>query len=399
MKLDKPLMVASGSNLLPRIVRALLLVLIVVIALALLAAAKPWKLGVPMPEWNLKQCIRVSLWWAGLLALPLLGILVLTTQYWTTPLRQVRHAGLKSKMPRLFWPIVAVITILYTTTAAPRLRQSLWDDEIYAVRKIVLGTDRIGSDGSVMIKQLPWWRTLWHCEGARNHGLQSVLSRLSLRVYQAVVHPSGLQFSEAAIRLPSFIAGVLSIPALALLVARLGFPWAGAVAAALLALHPWHLKLATEARGYPFVFLFIPLLALCIAEAASNANWRWLAAFAALEFGLLYAWPGTLFTVLVANAALLALILRFTPSGEDRRRAVSRWLAANAFRGTRAPPLGGAMDSPGHSIYADHNRSSAFSGLVQKRRHVTAYGKSVVEDGTPRFSLPGTSPVGRSPPV
>ena len=44
MKLDKPLMVASGSNLLPRIVRALLLVLIVVIALALLAAAKPWKL-------------------------------------------------------------------------------------------------------------------------------------------------------------------------------------------------------------------------------------------------------------------------------------------------------------------------------------------------------------------
>lgn len=339
MKLDKPLMVASGSNLLSRIVRALLLVLVVVIALALLAAAKPWKVGVPMPDWSLKQCIRVSLWWAGLLALPLLGILVLTTQYWTAPLREVRHVGLKSRMPRLFWPIVAVITILYTTTAAPRLRQSLWDDEIYAVRKIVLGTDRIGSDGSVMIKQLPWWRTLWHCEGARNHGLQSILSRLSLRVYQAVVHPSGLQFSETAIRLPSFIAGALSIPALALLVARLGFPWAGAVAAALLALHPWHLKLATEARGYPFVFLFIPLLALCIAEAASNATWRWLAAFAALEFGLLYAWPGTLFTVLVANAALLALILRFTPSGEDRRRAVSRWLAANAFAGLALLPL------------------------------------------------------------
>ena len=73
MKLDKPLMVASGSNLLPRIVRALLLVLIVVIALALLAAAKPWKVGVPMPDWSLKQCIRVSLWWAGLLALPAAG--------------------------------------------------------------------------------------------------------------------------------------------------------------------------------------------------------------------------------------------------------------------------------------------------------------------------------------
>jgi hypothetical protein len=333
MKLDKPLMVADRSSLLPRILRALLLVLVVVIALGLLGASKPWKVAVPMPEWSLNECIRVSLWWNGLLALPVLCILALTTQYWTAPLPEVRHVDLKSRMPRLFWPIVAVVTILYTTTAAPRLRQSLWDDEIYAVRKIVLGTDRIQSDGSVKIKQLPWWRTLWHCEGARNHGLQSVLSRVSLAAYQRVVHPDGLQFSETAIRLPSFIAGVLSIPALALLVARLGFPWAGVVAAALLALHPWHLKLATEARGYPFVFLFIPLMALCIVQAAPNANWRWLAGFAALEFGLLYAWPGTLLTVLVANAALLGLILRFTPSNASRGKAVSRWLAANAFAG------------------------------------------------------------------
>jgi hypothetical protein len=339
MKPDKPLMMASGSNFLPRIVRALLLLLVVVIALALLAAAKPWKIEVPMPEWTLRQCTRVSLWWAGLLALPVLCILALTTQYWTAPLRDVRHVNPKRSMPRLFWPIVALVTILYSVTAAPRLRQSLWDDEIYAVRKIVLGTDRIQSDGSVQIKQLSWERTLWHCEGARNHGLQSVLSRLSLRAYQMVVHPSGLQFSETAIRLPSFIAGALSIPALALLVARLGFPWAGVVAAALLALHPWHLKLATEARGYPFVFLFVPLMALCIVQAAPNANWRWLAAFAALEFALLYAWPGTLLTVLVANAALLVLILRLAPSRDIRGKAASRWLAANAFAGLALLPL------------------------------------------------------------
>jgi hypothetical protein len=333
MKLDKALLVASGSDLLPRILRALLLLLAIMTALALVAASKPWQLEVPMPEWSLKQCIRVSLWWAGLLALPVLFIRALTMQYWTAPLRDVRHVALKSSMPRLFWPTVALVTVLYTVTAGPRLRQSLWDDEIYAVRKIVLGTDRIQSDGSVKIKQLPWWRTLWNCEGARNHGLQSVLSRVSLAAYQVVVHPVGLQFSETAIRLPSFIAGALAIPALALLVTRLGFPWAGVVAAALLAFHPWHLKLATEARGYPFVFLLILLMALCIVQAAPNANWRWLAGFAALEFALLYAWPGTLLTILVANAALLALILRSTPSSEDRGKAVARWLAANAFAG------------------------------------------------------------------
>ena len=338
MKLDMPLMVTSGSNLVPRIVRAVLLVFVVVIAFMLLGAAKPWNVEVPMPAWSLKQCIGISFWWAGLFALPVLCLLALTTQSWTAPLREARHFGHKIRMPRLFWPLVAVITIAYTTTAAPRLRQSLWDDEVYAVRKIVLGTDRIGSDGSVTIKQLPWWRTLWNCEGARNHGLQSVLSRISLRVYQTVVQPDGLQFSETAIRLPGFIAGALAIPALALLIARLGFPWAGVVAAALLALHPWHLKLATEARGYPFVFLLIPLLSLCIVEAAPNAYWRWLAAFATLEFALLYAWPGTLLTVLVASAALLALLVHFT-SSECQRMVVSRWLAANAFAGIALLPL------------------------------------------------------------
>jgi Dolichyl-phosphate-mannose-protein mannosyltransferase len=339
MKLDKPLMMEEQSRLLPRIVRAVLIGVAVVVAIILLAAPKPWEVELPVPEWNLKQCIRFSLWWAGLLALPVLSVLALTVRRWTAPVQELRHVGLESRMPRLFWPIVGVITILYAATAAPRLRQSLWDDEVYTVRKIVLGTDRIQSDGSAKIKQLPWSSTLWHCEGARNHGLQSILCRLSLGVYRAIVRPDGLQFSETAVRLPSFIAGALSIPALALLVARLGFPWAGVVAAELLALHPWHLKLATEARGYPFVFLFIPLTALCVARAAPSGNWRWLAAFPALEFALLYAWPGTLLTVLLANAALLALIFRFATSRETASTALSRWLAVNAFVGLALLPF------------------------------------------------------------
>jgi hypothetical protein len=245
MKLDQPPVMARESALLPRIVRALLAGLVLMVAITLLVAPKPWKIELSVAEWSLKQCIRFSLWWAGLFALPVLGVLALTTHRWIAPMQKLPDVGLRSRMPRLFWPMVGAITIRYAVTAAPRLRQSLWDDKVYAVREIVSGTDRIQSDGSGKIKQLPWSRALWSCEGARNHGLQSILSRLSLGVYQAIVHPKGLQFSETAVRLPSFIAGALSIPALALLVARLGFPSAGVVAAALLA-HPWHLKLATE---------------------------------------------------------------------------------------------------------------------------------------------------------
>ena len=72
MKSQKPLIVASGSNLLPRILRVVLVVPVMVTAIALLLAPKPWNVELAMSEWTLAECIRVSLWWAGLLALPVL---------------------------------------------------------------------------------------------------------------------------------------------------------------------------------------------------------------------------------------------------------------------------------------------------------------------------------------
>lgn len=325
-------MMAEERSFSSHIVRAVLGASIIAVAIALMIAQKPWEIG---PSYttnrNLEQCIRLSLWWAGVLALPLLTILALTARRWTARGQELQLVRVECRIPRPFWPLVAIITILHVMTAAARLQQSLWDDEVYSVRKIVLGSERIQSDGSVKINQLPWSRTLWHYEVPTNHGLQSVLCRFSLAVYRAIVRPDGLQFSETALRLPSFIAGALSIPALALLVARLGFPWAGVVAAGLLALHPWHLKLATETRGYAFIFLFVPLIVLCAVQAASSGNWRWLVAFAVLELALLYTWPGTLLTVIFLNAAMLALIFPFAVSREAAWTAVFRWLAAGTF--------------------------------------------------------------------
>ena len=325
-------MMAEERSFSSHIMRAVLCASIIAVVIALMVAQKPWEIGLShATSRNLEQCIRFSLWWAGLLAIPLLTMLALTTRYWMTRGRELSLNRFERGIPWPFWPLVTIITILYVVTAAGRLQQSLWDDEVYSVRKIVLGSERIQTDGSVSIKQLPWSRTLWHYEVPNNHGLQSILCRLSLAVYRAIVRPDGLQFSETALRLPSFVAGALSIPALALLVARLGFPWAGVVAAALLALHPWHLRLATEARGYAFIFLFVPLIVLCAVRAASSGSWRWLVAFAALELALLYTWPGTLLTVIFLNAAMLALIFRFAVSREAAWTAVFRWLAAGTF--------------------------------------------------------------------
>ena len=147
----------------------------------------------------------------------------------------------------------------------PRLSQSLWADEEYCVRRCVLGGYRVQEDGTVELKKLPWKSTLWNYT-TTNHIFQSILARLSHSVWRTIARPTGLQFSEAAVRLPSYLAGILAVGAIGLLAARFGLAWEGALAAWLIAIHPWHMRFTTEARGYGLVALMIPvscLLAVC----------------------------------------------------------------------------------------------------------------------------------------
>ena len=69
--------------------------------------------------------------------------------------------------------------------------------------------------------------TLWNYSSTTNHVLQSVLARLSHSAWRWFAQPGGLRLSEAAIRLPSYVAGILIVPLLALLMARFGFALGG----------------------------------------------------------------------------------------------------------------------------------------------------------------------------
>jgi len=310
------------------------------IGIGLMIAQKPWTIDSPTTDpANIQVHIQAGLWRAGFAILFLLAGLALTSRWWTAPLRDERPtacpglSGLNAQLstPKWFWPLVAAAMVVFAILAAFRLPQSLWDDEEYSVRKIVLGAYRMKDDGSLTIKQLPWKATLWHYEIPNNHGLQSVLARLSLSAYRAAARPPGLQINEIALRLPSYVMAVLSIGALALLVSRLSCPGAGVLAAWLLALHPWFLRLAPEARGYGLVFLFIPVVSLCALKAVDSGKWLWWAALAASEFALLYTWPGSLFTVAVLNLGIPVMIA-CCPSGRSVAGVmISRWLSSGTL--------------------------------------------------------------------
>ena len=105
------------------------------------------------------------------------------------------------------------------------------------------------------------------------------------------------------------------------------------IAAFLLSAHPWHVRYAVELRGYIFTLLFGPLMIYCLIQAIDSGRWRWWMGFAASEFALLYAYPGCLYMVVIANACgAVALLLRHS-TWNARSQHLPRLLVASTVAG------------------------------------------------------------------
>lgn len=316
-----------------RVVQGLLVAAIMAIGLALCLSVKPWTIVFPEGKRvPVENYVAVYSWWAGLLNLLPLTLLAITAKFWLRPLK-IRDPQSAIRHRKWFWPVIGAAMLACAGMNAPRLAHGLWDDEEYTLRRIVLGSYRINSEGEPKLKEVPWSHTIWYYGKPNNHFLNSIAGRLSNTLWRVVRQPEGLQFSEAALRLPAFAAGVLSLAAWGLLLRTLGFPAAGALAAWLIALHPWHMRFVPELRGYAFVFLFLPLACLLALRAVRSGGWKWWAAYGAAQFGLFYSWPGTTFALAVLNAGVLTLI---ACSPGDRATLAIRWLVATGAAGLTA---------------------------------------------------------------
>ncbi len=310
------------------LIRAVLLVGAAALGLTLALAPKPWEVDLAaFPKAPVELCVRTGLWWGGLANAVLWILLGLTAPLWLRPLDRPTPAALPPLARGFGWTVLAAMAA-FALVGAFRLPLSLWDDEEYCARKIVVGTWREKANGQLDFKPVSWQNTLWYYQMPANHGMQSILSRLSNETWRNVVRPQGVAFSETALRLPALLASVLAIGALALLLARAGFPWAGALAAWLLAVHPWFLRLGTEARGYPFLFLFLPVVVLVAFRAVRTGTWSAFFLLAAAEFFLLHTWPGAAFIVLLLNLCVAVLIVR---QPAIRNVLVGRWLVSGSL--------------------------------------------------------------------
>ena len=90
------------------------------------------------------------------------------------------------------------------------------------------------------------------------------------------------------LRVPSLLAGLASVPLTYLLGKRLVGATAGFVGAALVALSPFQIFYATEARAYELVMFFCLLATLALLRAVDTGRWQWWAGYGLSAAAALY---------------------------------------------------------------------------------------------------------------
>ncbi len=325
-----------------------LLIAVLALAFWLKGMRPPWKTPWAADIANgqrhtFKTFLRVGLWWGTLAHLTILCGLLASVRFWG------RGGGARFRVslgdsPRWrspwFWTLLLMLCVAAAGVRWPKMSQSYWGDEGWAIVPYVYGKhvplETGNYQGALEYKPVSWAQTAFDDRTCGNHYLFSLSQRATLDAWRWWHSLPAEAFDETVSRLPPFAAGIGSLVALAAMLGWLGRPGAGLASALMLALHPWHVRYSTEARGYTLMLFFLILCVWLALIALKDGRWRWWLAFGAAELLCMYSWKGVMYPLAAANLVLLLWMLsgkaassavRFLAA--ERRVTVSRWLVAN----------------------------------------------------------------------
>ena len=280
-------------------------------------------------RWKLEHLVGYYSFWAGVGNLFMLAGLILTARWWAAPQPTTPPRRL-GRSPIWFWPLTLAAMIFCGALASLRMGHGFVHDEEYSARRVIAGPYKVGPDGAVFLDEPDWRETLYYYRKPNNHVLHSVLARLCWTAWQEIAPPVNWHLKEWVIRIPAWIGGVGAIGTLAIFLRRYMSPLTGVLAAWLLALHPWHLRFAAEARGYSLMLCMIPVVLYFWLRAMQENRWRWWLLHSASQFALVYCYPGSLYVLIVLNGATALRLLGWL-AREGQSPAIGRWVAANCF--------------------------------------------------------------------
>ncbi len=301
-------------------------------------------------------------YWYTTLAL-ILGLLfaATTAHLWLTR-PSISHPPRPQPPPltRTQWVLLLAILLLALVLRWPRMNLSLYADEAYAVQRQIHGIHHYerqkNKDGERLLmpfkslqelkpkfRPVSWRETLWRNPIGNNHLLFNVLSRGKLEIWKSMGTDRAEHFSLPVLRLPSLLAALGTLAMLFCLGRTHGGAIgasAGLLAAALIAIHPWHIRYSTEARGYSLAMFLAVLTLWFLLPAIQTDRWRAWFGFAFAQAGMLLAYPGTLYIAVPLNlTALLIFIFRRCWHGPIARLTVFNVLSGLLFLSLYSPQI------------------------------------------------------------
>ena len=329
---DRPLV--SWISL-PQVIRLGLVVVAAACVTLVASGTKPWETLVASRHAAGKVApvhdyVVYGLWYGCIFTAAAALLLLVTSWWWLRPgvvepvslVRQDRKA-----IPRrLFWMAIAAFLLLAAALRLPRMSQSFWGDEDWAYRDLIGGRYTEAADGSLKFRRHSWKVSAFWDKGTNNQYAYTLLARVCHDAWQRVSGARPEEFSEAVLRIPSLLAGLGSIVMGALLLRRLGFSRAALILALLMAIHPWHVRYSSEARGYTMLIFFLIAGIYFLLAALQEGRWRSWLMFGLCEFLALYTWKAAVHPVAAINLAVLVVLL--VTRRRDRIQS-GRWLVTN----------------------------------------------------------------------
>ena len=203
------------------------------------------------------------------------------------------------------------------------------------MKKLIAPQATRAESGELVFKEQTWATTFWSFRKPTNHIGYTVVARVFHDTFFSPTKgPTDPWFSELWIRMPVYLAGLLSIPALVWACWVWGLRGGLVLIAFVYSQHAWFMRFGVDARGYGFVLLFVPLLIGIAGRALQTGRWRWWLAFAFAEFFVFWAYFGVVYFLVALNGAvLLTLALRKSVGLGDRLAVLTRWIVASMVAG------------------------------------------------------------------
>lgn len=257
-----------------------------------------------MAELHSGDFIVIGLYGASLLNLFLCLLLAVTARWWARPLKMAFSGNSSQARPGRgrgwFWAALIVALLLATGLRWNLAQGSLWWDEAWTLKRAVMGYQSFSEEnpGQLDFHNTGWREAFWRYQKQTNHVFFSVTSRASLNVWRFFTGAEAWEFNEFWMRLPAFAAALLSVLLIGVLLRDWGFPVAGAAAALLLALHPWHIRYGIDARAFSFLVLFALSGAWFLVRGLRSGRWRDWLGLGLSQLLMLWSFPNALYVAL-----------------------------------------------------------------------------------------------------